>query len=102
MSKYTKISPLGPRKGSGTFDCWFDPDKYKTLEEAEQANDYVVVDFVKDEHGIIFFELYHTKDPGAKRHYELEIQHFLPFMGIDAFDDDAAERLAHKLLKFFA
>lgn len=99
--KYTKISPLGPRPGIGTFDCWWNTDRYKSVVEAVAANDLVVVDFVQDEKGIIYFELHHTKDPEAKRHYELEIQNFIPALGIDAFDDHAAERLAQKMLGFF-
>jgi hypothetical protein len=71
------------------------------MEEAMKANDIAVVDFVQDENGIIYFEIYHTKDPAAKRHCRLEIQNFIPAIGIDAFDDAAAERLAHKILEFF-
>lgn len=71
------------------------------MEEAMAANDIAVVDFVQDEKGVIYFEIYHTKDLAAKRHYQLEVQHFDPQLGVDAFDDDAAERLAHKILGFF-
>ncbi len=97
---YTKISPLGPRRGPGTFDGVWNADRYKRMEDAIAANDLVVIDFVKDEKGIIYFELYHTKDPDAKRHYELEIQYF-DKRGVDVCDDDAALRLANKILKFF-
>lgn len=100
-NKYIKISPLGPRKGPGTFDCWYDTEKYLSVEEAAVANDLVIVDFVKDENDIIYFELHHTKAPRSRRHYQLEIQNFIPAFGIDAFDDDAAERLAYKMLSFF-
>jgi|SRR6266850_2663976 len=101
MKTYTKIRPLGARPGLGTFESFWS-GKYKSLEEAIGANDLVVVDFVKDAEGTIYFELYHTKDPNAKRHYELEVQNFLPVFGVDTFDDDAAQRMAHKMIDIFA
>lgn len=97
--KYTKISPLWPRRGPGTFDGVYGL-KYKTMEEAVEANDIVVIDFVKDENDIIYFQFYHTKDIKAKRYWQLQVQDF--YMGVvDAFDDEAAMILARKMLGFF-
>jgi hypothetical protein len=94
---FTKISPLGKRKGFGTFDCFFDTTKYKSLEAATAMNDYVVVDFVEDERGLKYFCLFHSKKPEECIYQTLQIQHF-PF-GIDIMDDQTACRLADELLK---
>jgi hypothetical protein len=93
--QYKVIAPLGPRPGSGTFDCVFNK-KYKTREEAEAANDYVVINFVEDMKGVKYFELHHTKHPEKKLYQQLIIQHF-PF-GIDVVDDQTAVWLATQLL----
>lgn len=91
--KYTKISPLGPREGKGTFDTFYDTKKYpKGQSQAEEANDAVIVDFVKDDDGIVYFEFYNTKAPEIKKYHQLEIQHF-PF-GVDVFDDTSAINIA--------
>lgn len=97
--QYTKISPLGPRRGPGTFDGVFGP-KYKTMEEAVAANDIVIIDFVKDENGIIYFQFYHMKDIAAKRYWQLQVQNFWAGV-VDVFDDEAAMLLANKMLEFF-
>lgn len=93
------ISPLGPRTGPGTFDTFFDTVKYKTMEAALAAHDYVVVNFVANGFGTKSFEAYHSKEPHKKAYVELEIQHF-PF-GIDMRDDQAACNLAVELLEFY-
>lgn len=92
---YTKISPLGPRTGTGTFDCFFDTQKYKAIDEAIAAGDYVQIDFVKDDNGTKFFEAFHMKNPTQKVRKQLEIQHF-PF-GIDVRDDNNACQMAEVL-----
>lgn len=89
---YTKISPLGPRVGPGSFDCFFDSTRYATMQEALSAGDYVVVDFVEDDQQIIYFEFHHSITPEERHHLRLQIQHF-PF-GIDMFDDQAAGEMA--------
>lgn len=94
---YTKISPLGPRLGPGTFDCVFDTDKYVSVDSAVDANDFVKIDFVKNEEDIIFFEFSHSKLPNEKTYKRLQIQHF-PF-GIDVFDDNAAMISAGEILE---
>ncbi len=91
-----KISPLGKRKGLGTFDTFFDTDKYEKVAQAHEANDVAVVDFVQDDDGVKYFEIYHTKNPDEKTTYRLQIQHF-PF-GIDHFDDEWAAHYAQEFL----
>lgn len=86
--EYTRISPLGPRTGPGSFDCYFDMRKYASMQQAMSANDFVVVDFVKDEHKVVYFEFHHVQTPEERHQLRLQVQHF-PF-GIDMFDDQAA------------
>jgi hypothetical protein len=95
---YTIIAPLGKRIGRGTFDTLFDSEKYSSMEQADQAGDLVVINFVQDSEGIIYFEGYHTKHPDNKRYIRLQIQHF-PF-GIDIFDDAAAIGMAEDFLNY--
>jgi len=94
---YEIISPLGPRNGDGTFDTFFDLEKYKNQDEAKSSNDLVVINFVKNEGGLIFFEGYHSKVPDRKLYRQLNYQHF-PF-GIDISDDNLAQELADNLFK---
>lgn len=92
---YKIIAPLGARAGFGTFDTFFDEGVYKSAAAASAARDFVVVNFVKDEQGIKYFEAYHVERPDDKRYLRLSIQHF-PF-GLDAMDDNAARTLAKEL-----
>lgn len=94
-SKYTKIAPLGKRNSVGTFDDFYNDGKYNSMQEAWTAIDFVVVDFVQDEQGVIYFELYNKKAPEVKKYHRLRVQHFP--MGIDVFDDRAAEDIAKTL-----
>ena len=96
---YEKIRPLPKRDGDGTYDQFWDMDKYDSLEKARKANDTVIIDFVKDEKGIIYFEFYHTKKPEEKTYYRLEWQHF-PF-GVDTRDDNNATKLACEILSIW-
>lgn len=89
------IAPLGFRKGPGTFDAFFNEGRYKSCDEAEAAGDYVCVNFVRDENGVVFFEHFHTHDPETKLYTRLQIQHF-PF-GIDVLDDQVAQHVAQDL-----
>jgi hypothetical protein len=89
---FTRIAPLGPRKGPGTFDCFFDDVKYATMQQAHEANDFVIVDFVEDPVGVRYFEFYHSQTPEVRKQVRLRIQHF-PF-GIDMLDDLMAEAIA--------
>lgn len=92
---YKKIFPLGKRPSKGGFDDFYSTEKYKSLEDAYHADDFVKVDFVTDENDIVYFEFYNVKNPDEKKHHRLEIQRF-PF-GIDVFDDQAACTIAPTL-----
>lgn len=94
---YTVIAPLGERVGRGTFDTIYDNHKYKSVAKAIHNNDYVVVDFVQDGQGTIYFEAWYVKTPEAKAYQRLEIQHF-PF-GIDMIDDQRGFELGINVLK---
>lgn len=94
---YKKISPLGKREGVGTWDTFFDTEKYSSPDDAAKHNDYVAADFVKDEKGTILFEIYHSKKPEDKKYHRLNFQHF-PF-GVDILDDSLGAEIAVNLLK---
>jgi hypothetical protein len=96
--EYKTISPLGDRRGLGTFDTFWDTDKYNSLEIAVAENDYVQINFVLNENNIIYLEFFHSKDPEKKIYYRLEFQGFLPFLGIDTRDDNKAIQIALDLL----
>lgn len=95
--KYTIISPLGTRKGYGTFDTFFNPASPLSFEELEQSGDYVVMNFVKDEDDIIWFEGFHYRDPANKKYHRLIVQHFP--CGVDGLDADASYQMAKSLLQ---
>lgn len=83
--KHKVISPLGERIGIGTYDTFFNADKFESVEEAIANNDAVCVNFVKDEEGIIYFEYFNIKDPDTKKYLRLDFQ-FFP-LGVDTRDD---------------
>jgi hypothetical protein len=93
---YRKVSLFSEQKSRGTYDDFFNPEKYKTIEEAHLASDYVQGDFVMDENDILFIQLYHMRAPENKIHHRLYIQR--PVAGIDVYDDDKACKMALKLL----
>lgn len=93
---YTKIALLGERKGIGTFETFFNTKKYTSVDDAIKANDCVVVDFVKDDTGIIYFEIKHSQKPDECKYHRLDIQR--PIFGIDALDDAACCRIVDTLL----
>lgn len=94
---YTKIAPFGPRNGPGTFDNVFNTEKYPSIKEAVADNEYVNIDFVVDENGIIHFEIFYSKNPKIKTYIRLQIQHF-PF-GVDVVDDTIAINNAIEILE---
>ena len=95
--EYTIIAPLGIMNGIGTFDTFHNQRKYSSCEEALKANDVIVIDFVKDENDIIYFQIYHTKSSHAKTYLQLEVQHF-PF-GVDIIDDNRVCQTVFELFK---
>lgn len=92
--EYRIIAPLGSRPGLGTFDTIF-PNGI-TKEQAIDTHRAVIIDFVADPEGIIYFQAYHMLRPEDKRYHRLMIQHF-PF-GVDIYDDSSAMRMAEDLL----
>lgn len=94
--KYEKIYPLGERKGIGSYETFFNQGKFKSIKEAIEANEYCVVDFVKDEQGIIYFEIYTGALPDVKTYHRLNIQHFP--CGVDVMDDNDALRISFGIL----
>lgn len=94
--QYEKISPLGSRIGHGTFETIFDSEKYSNLKEAEENNDYVILDFVIDTDKIKHIECYHVRTPETKVYHRIGWQNF-PY-GLDARDDFSACELGSTLL----
>ncbi|MCK9209258.1 MAG: hypothetical protein M0P61_00340 [Ignavibacteriaceae bacterium] len=93
---YTKISLFGERKGVGTFETFFNTGKYKSIDEAIKINDYVIVDFVKDDKGIIYFEIKHSQRQNESIYHRLNIQR--PICGIDVSDDVVCCEIVETLL----
>ena len=92
---YTTIAPLGLRTGHGTFETFYDNNIYSSLKDAENDNNMVIVDFVKDEDNVIHFQFYNVRKPKDKKYYRLNQQHFPA--GVDVGDDQAACRIAPSL-----
>lgn len=93
---YTKISPLGPRVGPGTYDGLWDTEKYGSMEEAISANDIVVVDFAEDETGVKYFMLTYSNMPGRVILYRFRWQN-IPG-GVDDRDDEVVIGIARAML----
>jgi len=91
-----KINLFGKQKSRGSFDDFFDPSKYKTLEQAYEANDYVECDFVEDENGTIFIEARNVRQPEIRKYHKLNYQR--PIFGLDVSDDSAGCGIAVSLL----
>lgn len=89
--KYKKIDLFGKKQSKGSFDDFFDTEKYDSVKEAYDSNDFVKCNYVKDKKGIIYIEAQHTKKKNKKYH-RLMIQN-CPF-GIDINDDNYAAELA--------
>jgi len=92
---YTKIE-LFSHKSRGTFDDFYNTDRYGSMEEAYKANDYVECDFVKDENGILYIEARNVKNPDQQKYHRLNIQR--PVFGLDVLDDTEGCELAMSLL----
>lgn len=94
--EYTVFAPLGDRPGKGTYDTFWD-NKYKDLAEGLAANDVVVIDFVKDVKGVIYFRFYNTRRSDEKEYYRLGWQNFIPALGVDTRDDWKAIEIGCKM-----
>lgn len=89
---YEKVYLFGKKESRVTFDDLFSTEKYKTLQEAYDANDYVECDFVRDEKGVLYIEARHTKKPDVRKYHRLNYQHCPA--GLDGSDDAAGVELA--------
>lgn len=93
--KYEKIELFGKQKSRGTFDDFYSTEKYNSLQEAYDANDFVICDFVKDEEGILYIEAMNVKNTDIKKYHRLIIQQ--PFAGLDSQDDYIVCKIACEL-----
>lgn len=92
---YERIYLFGKKQSRGTFDDFFSTEKYQSLQDAYEANDYVECDFVKDEKGILHIEARNVKNPDVKKYHQLNHQHCPA--GIDVLDDSLAAEMACSL-----
>lgn len=93
---YEKIS-LFTHESRGTYDDFFDTDKYENMQDAYLASDYVKCDFVRNEKGTIYIECIHISEPDIKKYHRLDYQR--PVFGIDISDDRMGEELAISMFK---
>jgi len=93
--KYEKINLFGRQKSRGTFDDFFSTEKYESIQEAYNNNDYVECDFVKDEVGIIYIEARNISKPEVRKYHRLGWQR--PVAGLDVSDDNAVCRISSTL-----
>jgi len=93
--KQGKLYLFGVQKSRGSFDDFFSVDKYKTLEEAYEANDYVECDFERDENGIIYISCRNMNNPTVVKRHTLMFQN--PVFGLDYADDCAVSEIAASL-----
>jgi hypothetical protein len=93
--KYEKINLFGKKQSRGTFDDFFNTEKYDSLQKAYDANDYVECDFVKDEDGTLYIEAKNVSKPDVKKHHRLNYQR--PVAGLDVSDDNAGCEIAVSL-----
>lgn len=89
---YEVIDLFGNNKSRGTFDDIFSTEKYESLEQAYEANDYVQCDFVKNQNGTLFIEIKNMKNPDKKFYHILLFQNCPA--GLDMIDDEMAVNLA--------
>ena len=92
---YEKVNLFGKQQSRGTFDDFFSTEKYNSLQQAYEANDYVECDFVKDSEGVLYIEAKNVKAPENKKYHRLIIQR--PVYGLDVADDNAGCELAVSL-----
>lgn len=92
---FKKVDIL-PHKSRGTFDDFYNNEKYSSLQDAYNANDYVECNYVRDENRILHIEAYHSQTPEIKKYHRLLWQ--TPVAGIDALDDEMACRMAVLML----
>lgn len=92
---YEKIYLFGKKESRGTFDDFYSTEKYNSLQDAYDANDYVECDYVKDENGTILIEARNVNNPEIKKYHKLNFQNCPA--GIDIMDDNLACEMATTL-----
>lgn len=93
--KYEKIDLFGKQKSRGTFDDFYNIEKFDSLQQAYDAKDYVECNFVKDEDGILYIEAKNISKPDVKKYHRLNYQN--PVAGLDSLDDNCGCELAVSL-----
>jgi hypothetical protein len=93
---YIKIYLFGKRKSRGSFDDFYSTEKYDSLEQAYEANDYVECDFLRGDDGLIYIDAKNVKKPEDKDLFCLNYQNCPA--GIDVLDDNLACEMAQKYL----
>lgn len=91
-----KIYLFGKRPSKGSFDDIYNSEKYSSLEEAYEANDYAQCDFMRDEKGIIHVVVFNPKNPDVQKKHTLSIQHCPA--GLDIYDDQSIVNLALSMI----
>jgi len=94
--EYKKTDLFGRKQSRGTFDDFFSTEKYTSLQEAYNANDYVECDFVIDTKGTKYIEARNVSNPDTRLYHQLNYQHCPA--GLDVSDDAGGCEIANKLL----
>ena len=81
----------------GTYDDFYDTDKYTSYEEAKNKNDFIISDFVEDDDKIKYIKIYKSNDIKTEMIYKLNYQNIIA--GIDIEDDNNVYKIALKMLK---
>lgn len=97
--RFTIIAPLGDRIGYGTFETFWNIELYRDVDEAYAKSDCVVVNFVQDKGGKMWFHFNDLAEPEHQVYYSLLVQEFNPDLGIDTRDDNAAVNIYNKKFK---
>ena len=96
--EYEKIMCFHDRVGPGNYDTIYDQDKYDYWDEAVAAGDAAILDIVKDEEGIKYIRIHTLREPDKFEYVRLDIQNFVPSLGLDAMDDIKAVEKAIEMI----
>lgn len=83
--EHTIVAPLGKRLGLGTYDTFWDRERYVSYHDAEDHGGLVVVDFVCDADDVVYFQIYPLNAPKTLRYVRLNQQHFPCGLGIEDY-----------------
>ena len=81
-------------KSRGSYDDFYNSEKYNTLQDAYEANDYAEANYMRDDMGTLFIEVTY-KD--KKEVHRCGWQN--PVCGPDVMDDNAVIKIVDKLMK---